>query len=33
VPGHGPDAGAEAGRIPAPPLPGVRLTPRKRSVG
>ena len=33
VPGHGPDAGAEAGRIPAPPLPAVRLTPRKRSVG
>ncbi|MGN8130517.1 pirin family protein [Paenarthrobacter sp. 22069] len=33
VPGHGPDAGPEAGRIPAPPLPGVRLTPRKRSVG
>jgi len=32
VPGHGPDAGAEAGRIPAPPLPAVRLTPRKRSV-
>ncbi|WP_314213854.1 pirin family protein [Pseudarthrobacter equi] len=31
VPGHGPDAGAEAGRIPAPPLPGVRLTPRKRT--
>jgi redox-sensitive bicupin YhaK (pirin superfamily) len=30
VPGHGPDAGPEAGRIPAPPLPGVRLTPRKR---
>jgi redox-sensitive bicupin YhaK (pirin superfamily) len=32
VPGHGPDAGAEAGRIPAPPLPAVRLTPRKRAV-
>ncbi|MDQ0800477.1 pirin family protein [Arthrobacter sp. SLBN-112] len=32
VRGHGPDAGAEAGRIPAPPLPGVRLTPRKRAV-
>ena len=32
VPGHGPDAGAEAGRIPAPPLPGVRLTPRKRTA-
>lgn len=31
VPGHGPDAGPEAGRIPAPPLPGVRLTPRKRA--
>ncbi len=30
VPGHGPDAGREAGRIPAPPLPGVRLTPRTR---
>ncbi|TLM75836.1 pirin family protein [Pseudarthrobacter sp. NamB4] len=32
VPGHGPDAGPEAGRIPAPPLPAVRLTPRKRAV-
>lgn len=32
VPGHGPEAGAEAGRIPAPPLPAVRLTPRKRAV-
>lgn len=32
VPGHGPDAGAEAGRIPAPPLPAVRLTPRRRTV-
>ncbi|MBX7445286.1 MULTISPECIES: pirin family protein [unclassified Arthrobacter] len=32
VRGHGPEAGAEAGRIPAPPLPGVRLTPRKRAV-
>jgi redox-sensitive bicupin YhaK (pirin superfamily) len=32
VPGHGPEAGAEAGRIPAPPLPGVRLTPRRRTV-
>jgi hypothetical protein len=32
VPGHGPDAGAEAGRIPAPPLPTVRLTPRKRAA-
>lgn len=31
VRGHGPDAGAEAGRIPAPPLPGVRLRPRTRS--
>jgi redox-sensitive bicupin YhaK (pirin superfamily) len=30
VPGHGPDAGAEAGRIPAPPLPGVPLRPRRR---
>ncbi|VXB61844.1 Pirin C-terminal cupin domain protein [Arthrobacter sp. 9AX] len=30
--GHGPEAGAEAGRIPAPPLPAVRLTPRKRAV-
>jgi len=30
VDGHGPDAGAEAGRIPAPPLPGVRLKPRTR---
>lgn len=28
--GHGPDAGAEAGRIPAPVLPGVRLRPRTR---
>ncbi len=33
VDGHGPDAGAEAGRIPAPIMPAVRLTPRKRSVG
>ncbi|WP_285240686.1 pirin family protein [Pseudarthrobacter sp. MEB009] len=32
VPGHGPDAGAESGRIPAPPMPGVRLTPRRRSI-
>lgn len=32
VQGHGKDAGAEGGRIPAPPLPGVRLTPRKRAV-
>lgn len=31
VRGHGPDAGAEAGRIPAPALPGVRLRPRTRS--
>jgi len=31
VEGHGPDAGAEAGRIPAPALPTVRLTARKRS--
>ncbi len=31
VPGHGPEAGAEAGRIPAPPLPAVRLSPRRRS--
>jgi redox-sensitive bicupin YhaK (pirin superfamily) len=31
VSGHGPDAGPEAGRIPAPPLPGVRLRPRTRS--
>jgi redox-sensitive bicupin YhaK (pirin superfamily) len=31
VEGHGPEAGAEAGRIPAPPLPTVRLTPRKRT--
>lgn len=30
VHGHGPDAGAEAGRIPAPPLPGVKLRPRTR---
>ncbi|WP_394939249.1 pirin family protein [Psychromicrobium sp. YIM B11713] len=30
VAGHGPEAGAEAGRIPAPPLPNVRLTPRRR---
>lgn len=30
VHGHGPDAGAEAGRIPAPPLPGVPLRPRRR---
>lgn len=31
VPGHGPDAGAETGRIPAPPLPGVPLRPRRRN--
>ena len=31
VKGHGPEAGSEAGRIPAPPLPGVRLRPRTRS--
>jgi redox-sensitive bicupin YhaK (pirin superfamily) len=31
VRGHGPDAGREAGRIPAPPLPGVQLKPRTRS--
>ena len=30
VRGHGPDAGPEAGRIPAPPLPGVQLRPRHR---
>jgi redox-sensitive bicupin YhaK (pirin superfamily) len=30
VQGHGPDAGPEAGRIPAPPLPGVKLRPRTR---
>lgn len=30
VRGHGPDAGREAGRIPAPPLPGVPLKPRRR---
>lgn len=30
VPGHGSDAGREAGRIPAPPMPGIRLTPRRR---
>jgi redox-sensitive bicupin YhaK (pirin superfamily) len=33
VEGHGPDAGAEAGRIPAPPMPAVRLAPRRRSPG
>ncbi len=32
VEGHGRDAGAEAGRIPAPALPTVRLAPRKRSM-
>jgi redox-sensitive bicupin YhaK (pirin superfamily) len=31
VRGHGPDAGRESGRIPAPPLPGVKLRPRTRS--
>lgn len=31
VQGHGPGQGVESGRIPAPPLPQVRLTPRKRS--
>lgn len=30
VPGHGPDAGREAGRIPAPPMPAVKLSPRRR---
>ncbi|MGG5173522.1 pirin family protein [Pseudarthrobacter sp. J1763] len=30
VPGHGPSAGVEAGRIPAPALPSVKLRPRKR---
>ncbi len=30
VKGHGPDAGVEAGRIPAPELPSVRLRPRTR---
>jgi len=30
VRGHGPDAGPESGRIPAPPLPGVPLRPRRR---
>ncbi len=30
VRGHGPGAGPEAGRIPAPPLPGVPLRPRRR---
>lgn len=30
VRGHGPEAGHEAGRIPAPPLPGVQLRPRRR---
>ena len=29
--GHGPDAGVEAGRIPAPPMPGVQLKPRSRN--
>ncbi|MEZ2388867.1 pirin family protein [bacterium RCC_150] len=31
VDGHGPDAGAEAGRIPAPPMPAVQLKPRTRN--
>ncbi|MBT8158893.1 MULTISPECIES: pirin family protein [Arthrobacter] len=31
VSGHGPDAGAEAGRIPAPPMPAVQLKPRTRA--
>jgi redox-sensitive bicupin YhaK (pirin superfamily) len=31
ISGHGPNAGAEAGRIPAPPLPGVKLRPRSRA--
>ncbi|AJT41595.1 pirin family protein [Psychromicrobium lacuslunae] len=31
VPGHGPEAGIEAGRIPAPELPTVRMSPRKRA--
>jgi redox-sensitive bicupin YhaK (pirin superfamily) len=31
VPGHGPEAGAESGRIPAPPMPVVRLRPRTRA--
>ena len=30
IEGHGADAGAESGRIPAPPLPAVRLRPRTR---
>jgi redox-sensitive bicupin YhaK (pirin superfamily) len=30
VRGHGPEAGSQAGRIPAPPLPGVQLRPRRR---
>ncbi|UVJ38458.1 pirin family protein [Arthrobacter sp. CJ23] len=30
IAGHGPDAGPEAGRIPAPPMPGVQLRPRTR---
>lgn len=29
--GHGPEAGSEAGRIPAPELPTVRMSPRKRA--
>lgn len=31
IDGHGPDAGAEAGRIPAPPMPAVQLKPRTRN--
>lgn len=31
VAGHGPDAGSEAGRIPAPELPTVRMSPRRRA--
>jgi hypothetical protein len=30
IEGHSADAGGESGRIPAPPLPGVRLRPRTR---
>ena len=33
VEGHGPEAGAGSGRIPAPPMPAVRLAPRRRSFG
>ncbi len=31
VAGHGPGSGPQEGRIPAPPLPSVRLSPRRRS--